>query len=120
MLGYDSKTQTWTGIVSSHGVGCGACQFLDDGLFGWMSTSGPENLLSLFPELILSLFFCCTQLQRRYYPTHKRLMRYCESVVVTTVMLLVALVFMICSLNLQVREDEKHEINSSTDKKECV
>ncbi|CBJ25617.1 conserved unknown protein [Ectocarpus siliculosus] len=39
--------------------------------------------------------------KERYYPTHKRLMRYCESVVVTTAMLLVALVFMICSLNLQ-------------------
>ncbi|CAM9171897.1 unnamed protein product [Scytosiphon promiscuus] len=39
--------------------------------------------------------------KERYYPTRKRLMRYFESVVVTTGMLIVALVFMICSLNLQ-------------------
>lgn len=39
--------------------------------------------------------------KERYYPTRKRLLRYCESVVVTTGMLVVALVFMICSLNLQ-------------------
>lgn len=43
-------------------------------------------------------------MERRYYPTRKRLMRYFESVVVTTGMLIVALVFMICSLNLQVRD----------------
>lgn len=38
----------------------------------------------------------------RYYPTSKRLIRYCESAVVTGAMLIVALVFMIFSLNLQV------------------
>ncbi|CAN0380365.1 unnamed protein product [Ascophyllum nodosum] len=39
--------------------------------------------------------------KERYYPTRCRLMRYCESFVVTSAMLAVALVFMICSLNLQ-------------------
>ncbi|CAM9401930.1 unnamed protein product, partial [Laminaria digitata] len=39
--------------------------------------------------------------KERYYPTRKRLLRYCESVLVTGAMLAVALLFMICSLNLQ-------------------
>lgn len=41
--------------------------------------------------------------QCRYYPTRKRLLRYWESVMVTGAMLAVALLFMICSLNLQVK-----------------
>ena len=45
----------------------------------------------------------CNATQRRYYPTRKRLVRYCESVLVTGAMLAVALLFMICSLNLQVK-----------------
>lgn len=45
----------------------------------------------------------------RYYPKRKRLMRYFESVVVTTGMLIVALIFMICSLNLQVGGDNKEK-----------
>lgn len=50
----------------------------------------------------------------RYYPTRKRLMRYFESVLVTTGMLIVALIFMICSLNLQVENDEKNVSRVST------
>lgn len=47
VLGYNSKTKTWAGIIPSHGFGYGACRILDDGLLDGMSTSGPENLFCL-------------------------------------------------------------------------